>query len=95
VQERFSLAEQADQADIPDGVSLPEEIKRREDRLATMAVAKVKMAARAAERDQREKAEYDEKMARRTTKEEATGKKLGASRRKPPSPAHETLTRSI
>ncbi len=37
VQELFALAEQADQADVPDGVSLPEEIKRREDRLAAMA----------------------------------------------------------
>ena len=54
VQELLALAEQADQADIPDGVSLPEEIKRREDRLAVMAAAKAKIAARAAERYQRE-----------------------------------------
>ena len=37
VQELFALAEQADQAAIPDGVNLPEEIRRREDRLAVMA----------------------------------------------------------
>ena len=65
VQELLALAESADQANIPDGVSLPAEIKRREDRLAAMAAAKAKIAARAAERYQREKAEYDEKMARR------------------------------
>jgi transposase len=86
VQELFALAEQADQADVPDGVSLPEEIKRREDRLAAMAVAKAKIAARAEERYQREKAEYDEKMARRTAKEEATGKKLGGKPPKAPEP---------
>ena len=40
VQELLSLAEQADQADVPDGVSLPEEIKRREDRLAARAVVR-------------------------------------------------------
>ena len=57
------------QANVPDGVSLPDEIKRREDRLAAMAAAKVKIAARAEERYQREKAKYDEKMAARTAKE--------------------------
>ncbi|MEF8732085.1 MAG: IS1182 family transposase [Candidatus Accumulibacter meliphilus] len=68
VQELLALAEQADQADIPTGVSLPEELKRREDRLAAMAAAKAKLVARAEERYQREKAEYDEKMARRAAR---------------------------
>jgi len=81
VAELFALAESADQADIPDGVSLPEEIKRREDRLAVMGAAKAKIAARAAERHQREQAEYDEKMARRAAGEKETGKK---PRGKPP-----------
>ena len=81
VQELLDLAESADQADIPDGVSLPEEIKRREDRLKVMAEAKAKIAARAEERYAREKAEYDEKMARRDAKEKDTGKK---PRGKPP-----------
>jgi transposase len=86
VQELLALAEQADQADLPDGVSLPEEIKRREDRLAVMAEAKRKIAARAEERYQREKAEYDEKMARRATKEKDSGKKLGGKLPKAPEP---------
>ena len=77
VQELFALAEQADQADIPDGVSLPQEIKRREDRLAVMAAAKLKIAARAEERYQREKAGYDEKMARRAAREKDSGKPAG------------------
>ena len=81
VQELLALAEQADQADVPDGVSLPEEIKRREDRLAIMAEAKRKIAARAEERYQREKAEYDEKMTRRAAMEKDSGKKPGG---KPP-----------
>jgi transposase len=81
VQALLALAEQADQADVPDGVSLPDEIKRREDRLAAMAAAKVKIAARAEERYQREKAEYDEKMSRRAAKEKDSGKKPGG---KPP-----------
>ena len=86
VAELFALAESADQADLPDGVSLPDEIKRREDRLAVMATAKAKIAARAAERYQREKAEYDEKIARRHAKEEATGKKPGGKPPKAPEP---------
>ncbi|WP_300337016.1 transposase [Accumulibacter sp.] len=86
VQELLALAEQADQAEIPDGVSLPEELKRHEDRLAAMAAAKAKIAARAEERYQREKAEYDEKIAGRAAKEEATGKKLGGKPAKAPEP---------
>ena len=77
VQELLALAEQADQADVPDGMNLPEELKRREDRLALMAVAKTKIAARAQERYARERAEYDEKMARRAAKEKASGRKSG------------------
>ena len=86
VRELFALAEQADQANVPDGVSLPEEIKRREDRLAAMAAAKVKIAARAEERYQREKAEYDEKMATRTAKEKDSGKKPGGKPPQAPTP---------
>ncbi|KRU67315.1 transposase [Pseudomonas aeruginosa] len=50
VQEMLKLAEAADQSDLPDGVSLPDEIKRREDRLAAIAEAKTKIEARAKER---------------------------------------------
>jgi transposase len=81
VQELLAVAEKADQADVPDGVDLPAEIRRREDRLAAMAEAKAKIAARAEERYQREKAEYDAKLAKRTEKEKTSGKKPGG---KPP-----------
>lgn len=86
VQELLALAEQADQADLPDGLKLPEEIKRREDRLAVMGDAKRKLAERAEERFQREKADYDEKMARRVAREKAAGKKLGGKPPKAPEP---------
>ena len=75
VQELLALAEQADTANIPDGMSLPKELQLREDRLAAMAAAKAKIAARAAERYAREKAEFDEKMNQREAKEKETGKK--------------------
>ena len=81
VQELLTLAEKADQADVPEGVDLPAEIRRREDRLAAMAEAKAKIAARAEERYQREKAEYNAKLTKRAEKEKSTGKKPGG---KPP-----------
>ena len=81
VQELLALAEKTDQADVPDGIDLPAEIRRREDRLAAMADAKTKIAARAEERYQREKPEYDAKLTKRTEKEKTTGKKPGG---KPP-----------
>ena len=83
VQELLALAEQADTANIPDGMSLPKELRLREDRLAAMAAAKAKLAERAAERYAREKAEFDEKSAKREAKEKETGKK---PRGKPPTP---------
>ena len=81
VQELLALAEAADTANTHDGMSLPKELKLREDRLAAMAAAKAKIAARAAERYAREKAEFDEKMGQREAKQKVTGKKPGG---KPP-----------
>ena len=86
VQELLALAEQADTANIPDGLSLPKEIQLREDRLAAMAAAKLKIEQRAAERHAREKAAFDEKMARREAKEKETGKKPGGKLPKAPEP---------
>lgn len=84
VQELLKLAEAADQSEVPDGVNLPDEIKRREDRLAAIAVAKAKIEARARERFEREQSEYEAKMAARTAKEAATGKKSKGKQPKPP-----------
>jgi len=75
VQKLLALAEQADTTNIPDGMSLPQELKLRENRLAAMAQAKARIAARAGERYAREKAEFDEKMNRRQAKEKETGKR--------------------
>ena len=86
VQELLALAETADQSKVPDGASLPDEITRREDRLAAIAAAKVKIEARAKERFEREQAEYEAKMAARTTKEAEAGKKPRGKAPKPPEP---------
>jgi hypothetical protein len=86
VQELLALAEQADGVNVPDGMDLPAEIARREDRLAAMDAAKSKIAARVAERDAREKAEFDERVAKRAAQELATGKKSPGKPPKPPTP---------
>ena len=77
VEQLLRLADTADQAEIPDGMSVPEELQRREARLAAIAQAKAAIAARAAERYAREQAAYEQKIAERTAKEESTGRKPG------------------
>lgn len=86
VQELLSLAEQADQSRLPDGVSLPEEIQRREDRLKAMAQAKAKIEARAAARFERERADHEAKLAAREEKRKKTGRKPGGRGPRPPTP---------
>lgn len=86
VQELLMLAEQADRTEIPDGVSLPEEIKRREDRLSALAAAKVKIEARARERFEREQATYEAQVAAREARAKAQGKKPGGRPPKAPTP---------
>src|SRR3970282_824610 len=54
VQELLKLAEQADAADVPDGMSIPEELERREARLEAIAEAKRKIEARVKEREHAE-----------------------------------------
>jgi transposase len=83
VAELLAKAEAADQTDIPDGMSIPEELARREERLKRLAAAKAKIEARAAERYARELAEHEAKLAAREAKTAATGKKPGG---KPPQP---------
>jgi transposase len=86
VAELLARAEAADKADVPDGMSIPEELARREKRLAKLAEARAKIEARAKERYEREKAEHEAKLAAREAKAKATGKKPGG---KPPQPPTE------
>src|SRR3984893_8607020 len=50
VAELLAKAEAADQADVPDGLSIPEELARRQERLAKIAQARATIEARAKER---------------------------------------------
>jgi transposase len=83
VQQLLRLAEAADGVNTPDGMSIPEELERRELRLAAIAAAKAKIEARADERLERDQAEHQSKLAARAEQEKRTGKKL---RGRPPEP---------
>jgi transposase len=83
VAELMAKAEAADAADLPDGISIPDELARREERLHKIKAARATIEARAKERHAREMAEHEAKMAARDAKIAATGKKPGG---KPPAP---------
>jgi transposase len=84
VAELLRKAEAADRVDIPDGMNIPEELERRETRLAAIASAKAEIEKRAAERHAREQAAYEKKLTERTKKEQITGKKAKGKQPKPP-----------
>jgi len=75
VADLLAKAEAADQADVPDGMSVPAELARREQRLAALARAKATIEARAKERHAFERAEHEAKLKAREAKTAATGKK--------------------
>src|SRR6185437_12027156 len=72
------------EADVPDGMSIPEELARREARLAAIARAKATIEARAKERHGRERADYEAKLKAREAKTAATGKKPAGRPPQPP-----------
>jgi transposase len=84
VADLLARAEAADQTNIPDGMSIPEELARREDRLEKLAAARTKIEARAKERFVRELAEHEAKLAERAAKTAVTGKKPGGKAPPPP-----------
>jgi transposase len=86
VQELLALAETADQSELPEGLSVPAEIARREEQLTAIAAAKARIEARAKERYEREKAAFDAKLKARADKAAKTGKKPGGKPPAPPSP---------
>jgi len=77
-------AEAADQADIADGMQVPEELALREKRLSEIARAKAVIEAPAKKRFALQQAEHEAKMAAREAKAAATGKKAGGRAPQPP-----------
>ena len=95
VADLLARAEAADEGDVPDGMSIPEELAVREKRLAKLAEARGKIEAQAKERYARERAEHEAKLAARAAKTAATGKSPAASRPRRRSKGRCRRTRSI
>lgn len=84
VEELMRLAEAADQCSRPEAMDIPEELKRRKERLAAIARAKEEIQARAQARFEREQADYEAKQAKREAREKEIGKKPPGKPPKPP-----------
>jgi hypothetical protein len=87
----LAMAEAADTEDLPDGMDIPSELARREERLKAIAEAKAKLEARATERHAAEQAEYQTKPSERPRPVDALQKDPNRKRR---NPARGTVTKS-
>jgi transposase len=83
VKQLLALAESEDRKNVPDGMNVPQEIARREERLVALGEAKRKLEERARERDAIEQAQYEGKVARRDAQRKA-GKKPRGKDPEPP-----------
>jgi transposase len=79
----LAKAEEADSTPLEDGLSIPEEIERRQQRQAKLAQARAEMEARAAVRSEAQRAEHEQHLANREKRRQAGQKRLG---RKPKPP---------
>ena len=86
IAELLAKAEEADSTPLQDGLSIPGEIKRREDRIAKLKEAKKTLEERAKARFEAEQADYEAKLAAREAKEKEPG---GRPRGKKPEPPTE------
>lgn len=80
----LAKAEAADSTPLQDGLSLPAEVKRRQERIGKLKEAVVEIERRAAARTEVEKAEHEAQLQERGTKEAATGKKPRGRAPNPP-----------
>ncbi len=86
VDELFALGEQAEQGHLPEGLVISDEIARRQERLANLARAKAVLEARAQERYQAERAEYEAKVRARQERARQNKRKPRGPKPKPPQP---------
>ncbi len=84
VEQLMKMAEQADCKPLPEGLDVPAEIARREDRLAAIAAAKVEIEARAKLRHDGELKAFEEKSIERERREKQAGRRFGGRAPKPP-----------
>ena len=84
VAQLLAKAEAADSTPLQDGLSVPQEVGRRTERIAKIKQALTVIEERAKERHREEQAVYESKIKERTEKEKTTGKKSGGRAPQPP-----------
>jgi transposase len=85
VKELMAKAEQADSTPLQEGLSIPEEIIRRQERKAALQKARTEIEARAQARYALALAEHEQKLAERAAKQ-ARGERVGGKPPKAPTP---------
>jgi transposase len=85
VQQLLAKAEQADATPLQEGLAIPEEIVRRQERKAALEKARAQIEARAHARYAAERAQYEKKLADRKAREQRGTKSRGPVPT-PPSP---------
>jgi transposase len=85
VQQLLAKAEQADATPLQDGLTIPDEIIRRQERKAALAQARAEIEARAQARYTVQLAEYETKLAERAAKKQR-GEKVGGKAPQAPTP---------
>ena len=85
VDQLFSLAEQADRHELPEGLNVADEIALRQERLERLAEAKKVLEVRAQERQAAEQAAYEAKQRAREAKAKRSGRKPPGRPPTPPS----------
>lgn len=88
VQQLLAKAEQADATPLQDGLRIPDEITRRQERKAALAQARAEIEARAHARYTAQLAEHEQKLAERAAQKER-GEKVGGKPPQPPTPTPE------
>jgi hypothetical protein len=83
VKELLAKAEQADSTPLEDGLSIPQEVQRRQERKAKLAAARAQIEARAKARAAAEMAEYQSKLAARVAQNDKGEKPRGREPKEP------------
>jgi hypothetical protein len=86
IEELLHKAEEADSTPLEDGLSIPEEVQRRQERKALLAKARAEMEARAYARAQAEQPKYEEVRARRDRRAKSREAAIPSLRTRLPAP---------
>ena len=83
VKDLLAKAEQADSTPLEDGLTIPQEVQRRQERKAKLAAARAEIEARAKARAAAEMAEYQAKLAERAALKDRGEKPRGSEPKAP------------